>query len=214
MYFFMKDRLSHLPTHIDGFFACNFCLRMFYRRFKSIVQEEAIHTYIKNASVSELVGDINFMMNEYSLTRRIYIHPMFPKDELVTIMKPYLKMFHKSKYSTTREDNAYHKTMWKQFMEMFFKYSPEFGKIYPPLLDPCEHVSLLPPHYYFHKSHKSFPEVNLLIEKQQAMADNEYDVFTIGLQRNVSDNDFGADADTDTDTDTDEDIIMTTGSVS
>jgi len=46
------------------------------------------------------------------------------------------------------------------------------------------------------------------------MADNEYDVFTIGLQRNVSDNDFGADADTDTDTDTDEDIIMTTGSVS
>ena len=213
MYFFMKDRLSHIPIHIDGFFACKFCLRLFSRKFKSIVQECAIDNYLKNASVSDLFADVNFMMSEYSLIRRIYIHPMFPKHELVTIMKPYLKMFHKSKYSTSRGENAYHKTMWKQFMDMFFKYSPEFGKIYPPTLGTWGTDPTIP-QYYFNMSHKTFPEVNALMETHRAMVDKEYIALAIGVQQYSSDNDSNTDTDTDTDDDTEEDPFDDTNSVS
>lgn len=83
---------------------------------------------------------------------------------------------------------------------MFFKHSPEFGKIYPHFLGTCAHVSPIP-QYYFNKSYKSFSEVKSLIEKEQAMVDKyiEYATLTMGVQQDASDD--GSDTDTNNDTD-------------
>jgi hypothetical protein len=71
------------------------------------------------------------MINEFNKihpTMRIKIDSEFPKDKLVTILRPYLTLYITSLYSlvTIIKSNAFAKLKYK--LIKFYKFNPEFGR--------------------------------------------------------------------------------------
>ena len=195
MYFFMKKQLIKIPIYIEAFYSCDFRINLFSCKFKSIIQEFAIENYITNAPKNEIVGDMSYMLHDYSMTHDINIHPRFPKDDLIIVMKPYLKLYHKSKYSLSQGDNKYYRNMWIQFMETFFNETPDFGKLYSVSFSLSEHIPLFNEHNYnskynFNMKHKLFREIKDIVEQKRLINDPRITNMTIGRQYPRQNNNF------------------------
>ncbi len=104
-----------IPIVITYFAECEFNMDIFVEKYKHTLSEWAIDTYLaKDAIVSEsLVEDIYDMC----YTHNIKIHSEFPKDEVYSIFRPYLK-YHYSKKNVSA------------LLECFELYNPFFGRKY------------------------------------------------------------------------------------
>jgi len=186
MYFFMKQRLIKIPIYIEAFYSCEFRINLFSSKFKTIIQEHAIDNYVTNADKSEIAGDISYMLHDYSGAHNINIHPRFPRDDLIIVMKPYLKIYHKSKYSLSHGDNKYYRNIWLEFMETFFNENPDFGRLYTATFTLSEHIPLFDENNYsrynFNMKHTSFREIKDLVEKKRLIIDPRIMNLSIGVQ--------------------------------
>jgi hypothetical protein len=105
----------------------NFDLEVFAAEYDYLIRSYAIDNYYMNSSDELLSHQIINMFKEECCTT-IVVHKDFPKDKLVSIMKPYLKMYLKSKYSPDVNIcyNVREKLSW--YLKQFVKYNPSFGK--------------------------------------------------------------------------------------
>lgn len=127
IYFFMKNSTFNVPKLIYHFFLSNFDLEVFAAEYDYLIRSYAIDNYYMNSSDELLSHQIINMFKEECCTT-IVVHKDFPKDKLVSIMKPYLKMYLKSKYSPDVNIcyNVREKLSW--YLKQFVKYNPSFGK--------------------------------------------------------------------------------------
>jgi hypothetical protein len=58
----------------------------------------------------------------------ITIDADFPKQKLVDIMKPYLRLFILSMYSTYNEDHIYYERQLHRKLKQFYNFNPKFGR--------------------------------------------------------------------------------------
>ena len=129
MYFFLKDHMYNVPVLFHCFFATNFDTTMFLCKYRDNIQNKALDRYIDTSRYSQLVVGLSDMIYEYSVRHYINIHPAFPQKDLFDIMKPYLRIFYKSKYSTNAQQLDYYKKILKIQLLNFFSYNPMFGSI-------------------------------------------------------------------------------------
>ena len=130
MYFFLKNRLNMVPVLIDGYFRCNFDLKKFMMLYDNYIQNFALENYVKSSPIVTLRDGLCSMLMEQTMSEdRIKIHPCFPENQLLEIMRPYLVLYFKSRYSRTDELLDYNYNLLKAKLHEFFKYNPKFGSL-------------------------------------------------------------------------------------
>ena len=128
MYFFLKLRLYHVPMLIDGFFKCEFHLDMFAMLYDNYIQDFALVNYVNTSPYVCLLDGLCSMLYDYAaINPEVNIHPEFPEKQLFDIMKPYLTVYYKSKYSRTRDLNIHYKKVLRKRLHEFFVFNPKFG---------------------------------------------------------------------------------------
>ena len=137
IYFFVRQKTLLNPDLLFYFFKSNFDINIFTQDYKVLIRNYAIHNYIRNSPLDILYEDVNKMLDCFNFNlidknKKINVHENFPKDKLVEIMQPYLKLYYLSEFSFIHISgrNKYKKLLRRKLNE-FQKFNPKFGrKIY------------------------------------------------------------------------------------
>jgi hypothetical protein len=141
IYFFIRTKTSLQPELFYYYFKTNFNLNKFNNEYQYLLRNFAIKNYLNNNNKDVLYNDIEYMIEDYNelikyRNYQIIIDHTFPKDLLVNIMTPYLKLFLISQYSLMYTDRLVAKNLLKQKLYEFNKFNPQFGrKIYKKVLN-------------------------------------------------------------------------------
>ena len=119
-----------VPMLFHLFFLSNFNLIKFKLDNEFIIREYAIVDYVNTKDENILCNDIIEMINSGILDNRkkIRIDIDFPKKKLVKIMRPYLLLYLKSKYSLSFYTQVQTGRELKNKLEKFYNYCPMFGR--------------------------------------------------------------------------------------
>ncbi len=129
IYFFILQNKVKVPVIIQNYFLCNFSLHRFLFENKRIIHEISVERYVNNSPPTYLYSSITDMLYEYNRVRpRLKIHPDFPVNKLVDIMRPYLLLYYKSKYSGVRVLNKKNHLLLSKKMKEFKRFNPKFGQ--------------------------------------------------------------------------------------
>ena len=133
IYFFILRNKVQVPVIIQNYFLCNFSLRLFHFENKRLIHEISIQRYVNSSPPTYLYSSITDMLYEHNIHRpRLKIHPEFPVNKLVEIMKPYLMLYYKSKYSGVRRLNTKNHVLLCKKMKEFIRFNPKFGQKIKP----------------------------------------------------------------------------------
>jgi hypothetical protein len=155
IYFKLKYSGLKMPDLIDKFFLTNFDLGKFAFNHEHLVREYAIEKYIKNTPESNLYQSTIIMLQNYNLRiNPIYIinvHPEFPKERLVKILKPCLILYFEYSYSLikTVKLNALN-CLFKKLKQLKV-FNPRFGRKIISMGNPS----------YFDDKHMNFNNENI-----------------------------------------------------
>jgi len=128
IYFFMKQGNFVLSNLFHNYFLCNFNLLHFKSENEVIIRKKYIGEYINNAECDELYDEALRMLTISKFTKKLIIDDDFPKERLVEIMKPYLRIFFSHIYSLDIcERNNAACELSKQ-LKRFYEFNPQFGR--------------------------------------------------------------------------------------
>lgn len=137
IYFFVRQKTTLNPDLLFYFFKSNFDINIFTQDYKVLIRNYAINNYIRNSALDVLYDDVNKMLDSFNFdlldkNKKINVNENFPKDKLVEIMLPYLKLYYLSEFSFIHISgrNKYKKILRRKLID-FQKFNPGFGrKIY------------------------------------------------------------------------------------
>ena len=132
IYFFIRTKTILHSEILYNFFKTNFNLNDFTKQYQYLLRNFSIQSYLINSNQYVIIDNIECMIHEYNIIQKrekqIIIDQTFPKDLLINIMKPYLDLFLKSKYSLLYTYRLYCKRLLKQKLIDFNKFNPLFGR--------------------------------------------------------------------------------------
>jgi len=129
IYFAVKSSSYVMPVLLHMFFMSNFDLNTYSNNNIEIIREHYLETYSNTLTSKQIYEDINDMLYEYRMYD-IVIDEEFPSSRLYILMKPYLNLFYKSKYSSNEiiKRNA-HIELHKLLIDLY-RHNPKFGRKY------------------------------------------------------------------------------------
>ena len=137
IYFFVRQKTMLNPDLLFYFFKSNFDINIFTQDYKVLIRNYAINNYIRNSAVDNLYEDVNKMLESFNFdlldkNQKINVNENFPKDKLVDIMLPYLKLYYLSEFSFIHmSGRTKYKKILRSKLSEFQKFNPNFGrKIY------------------------------------------------------------------------------------
>lgn len=129
IYFFIAFNKIKVPEIVRKYFMCHFNLKRFRNENRRLIHDHAITRYVNNSPVSNLRASILEMIFEHNVyKKKLRIHSEFPPDLLLKIMRPYLLLYYKSKFSCRRYLNQKYYNVLAVKMKEFIKYNPNFGR--------------------------------------------------------------------------------------
>jgi len=129
IYFFIKFRHHNVPILIQNYFKSYFNLDKFKSNNEALIREHTIKNYVYTTPVNELYEVVLEMFSGYKFHRKsIYVDEDFPKDKLVEIMRPYLHLYYKSKYSLESYQRYDAIDLLHAKMRKFILFNPQFGR--------------------------------------------------------------------------------------
>jgi len=130
IYFFIRFNTLIIPILIHNYFLLHFNLKKFESNFEHLIREKEIHRYINTSSTETLFPIIVTMLHQFFLRYRLKfnIHPDFPKNTLVIIMKPYVLMYYTSLYSLIKSQESQAFRHLNRRLLDFFDFNPQFGR--------------------------------------------------------------------------------------
>lgn len=142
IFYYLYSKLRDIGTkhflfaHIDVFYKfkeCGFDLARLLYKYEYMLREYSIWNYVNNNTKQTLYTEIMYMIDVYnarcSLQRhQIRISDDFPKEELITIMRPYLYLKLVGQYSLIpiHQRNAQRELDYKMYR--FQRFNPLFGR--------------------------------------------------------------------------------------
>jgi hypothetical protein len=134
IYFYIRMKTLVNPELFFNFYKTNFNINEFTENYQFIIREYAISNYLINSSNEKLCEDIkqlikNFNITSINMVNKINIDNDFPRDMLIKIMKPYLKLYFLSEYTLLNAASKlkYKKKLYKKLIELN-KFNPFFGR--------------------------------------------------------------------------------------
>jgi len=126
LYFAIKKSTFIMPALFHYYFLTNFNIARFREQHEGIIREISIDNYIKNTDYSLLYDKVFAMLKEHK--PRLTIHPDFPKEDLVNIMRPYLRLYYVSMYSLDEYKKITAFSELHKKLHKFYRYNPKFGR--------------------------------------------------------------------------------------
>lgn len=166
IYFFMRFNTDYTNELYNTFYKSNFNLTILLKRHEYMLREYTIEHYIDTSDTDTLHDDILnmiYMLNQIYMTRDIElnIHEDFPKQTLIRVMKPYLRLWINCGYSLIPSKAAYSANLLVRKFRNFVRRNRCFGR----KIIKCERVwslktnSLRYKHIYsFNETHTPFNE--------------------------------------------------------
>lgn len=136
LYFHIKTKcpMMTIPLYFHYFFLSDFTITLFIAQNETVLQKNAIKQFIFSSATCDnlnLMGNLRSMLSENINTRRLRIHKLFPKDELLDIFRPYLYLYYLIWYVDLFDsETEYYKTKLTVLLNRFYKFNPNFGKIF------------------------------------------------------------------------------------
>lgn len=123
---------SSLKIHelFHRYFLLDFHLYDFLIKSDEEIREEYLKSYLKNIG-NHLHGEIRMIVNNMLYENKIFcmhIHKEFPEDRLLSIMRPYLELYYKTKYSLKKSYKNYLLIILRYSLLKFVKYNRLFGR--------------------------------------------------------------------------------------
>ena len=130
IYFFIRFNTFIVPSLIHHYFLLHFNLKKFESKFEHIIREKEIQRYINTSSPETLFPIVVTMLHQFFLRYRLKfnIHPDFPKNTLVLIMKRYLLLYYTSLYSLIKSQESRAFRRLNRGLLEFFDFNPQFGR--------------------------------------------------------------------------------------
>lgn len=126
LYFAIKKSTFIMPTLFHYYFLANFNITRFREQHEGVIREISIENYVKNTDYNALYDKVFTMLKEHK--PRLSIHPDFPKEELVNIMRPYLRLYYVSLYSLDEYKKLTAFSELHKKLHKFYRYNPKFGR--------------------------------------------------------------------------------------
>lgn len=131
MYFAVKSSDFKMSPLFHAFFMHHFDLTEFTEANNSQLVDYALSKYAYQTHFNVLYPEVLVMINCHPMMQKLYIDPMFPKDLLVNIMRPFLHLTLRLEYAIicNHEWKKVH-TIWSNAMDVFYIFNPKFGRKY------------------------------------------------------------------------------------
>lgn len=158
IYFFIKQSTFIMPTLLHKYFLSDFDLYYFSVSNEQLINDEYLRTYVDNNCLYNIRIIVKQMLLDHKI-RQIHIHNEFPKDILLTIMKPYLKLYYISNYSLNKYNKFCSFKILHKKLNEFVKYNSNFGrkKMHFIQLKPFSKSKKIK--YYFDSKHPKFFDI-------------------------------------------------------
>lgn len=130
IYFYIRFNTMMMPTLIHNYFLLHFNIKHFESKFEHLIREKEIQNYIETSSTGTLYPIVMTMLQKFFLRYRLKfnIHPDFPKNTLVDIMKPYLLLYYTSLYSLIKSQESRASRHLNRGLLDFIDFNPQFGR--------------------------------------------------------------------------------------
>jgi len=132
IYFQIKHGCCVMSPFLHKYFLSNFHLKIFRDTNEAFIRSAHIKQFVNSNDHDKLYGEILNMIAYYnkSVPRRLHlnIHAEFPKDTLLHILKPYLKLYYTRCYSLDISEKHETDHEFKYRMNKFALYNPAFGR--------------------------------------------------------------------------------------
>ena len=129
IYYQIRHSDYKMPVLLNAFFQESFDLKRFVYNHEAIIRDVYLEDYVKKTPANELYLETLFMIKIFNRPKRLRIHNEFPKDRLVDIMRPYLRLYLIHEYSisdTSKRSESYE--VLREKMNKFIEYNPQFGR--------------------------------------------------------------------------------------
>uniref|UniRef100_A0A6C0HI79 Uncharacterized protein n=1 Tax=viral metagenome TaxID=1070528 RepID=A0A6C0HI79_9ZZZZ len=126
IYFFLKQSPIIMPVLFHNYFLVDFDLRKFCNENENVIKHMAFKSHVRNASVTTLYFSIINMLKKYQ--KKIVIHKDFPKELLVSIMRPYLLLYYITEYSSEEYRTINAEEILKYKLKRLYKHNCAFGR--------------------------------------------------------------------------------------
>jgi len=130
IYFFFILNNYKCPDLFYAYFNSNFNLTNFKMQNEQLLCNCSINSFIHNSDDQILFEYVTKMIDHYNILnsfKKIKIHTDFPKDKLISIMIPYLKIYFIYTRSSNSNIKYYSEEIWLFKMSIFYSYNPKFG---------------------------------------------------------------------------------------
>jgi hypothetical protein len=132
-------------------------LQKFKIENESLLREYVIKNSVYSSPNHELYDDILEMISSYKCKgKTLEIHETFPMNKLVEIMKPYLHLYYKTKFSLDSYQRFYAYELLCKKLVRFINFNPNFGKRYNKLVQSGFNKKKV--NTLFHDAHVNFYE--------------------------------------------------------
>jgi len=129
IYYQIRHSDYKMPVLLNAFFQESFDLRRFVYNHEALIRDIYIEDYVKKSPAETLYEETKFMIKVLNQPRRLRIHIDFPKDRLVDIMRPYLRLHLIYEYSlsdTSKRSESFE--LLREKIKRFIDYNPQFGR--------------------------------------------------------------------------------------
>jgi hypothetical protein len=129
IYFFMKDCGYVIPTLFHQYFIAGWNLDYFLTENECFIRNALINDYITYSHYETLHPDVISMLKDNKYGKLLPIHKDFPKETLVSIMKPYLRLYmniSSNIHGTIKRNECLNLFYIK--MKIFYLYNRHFGR--------------------------------------------------------------------------------------
>jgi hypothetical protein len=125
----MKDCGYVIPTLFHQYFIAGWNLDVFLTENECFIRNALIHDYITYSHYETLYPDVISMLKDNKYGKLLPIHKDFPKETLVSIMKPYLRLYmniSSNIHGTIKRNECVH--LFYHKIKIFYLYNRHFGR--------------------------------------------------------------------------------------
>lgn len=199
---YMAVRRSNykMPVLLHLFYLAEFNVDIFLYENEAIIRDMYIRDFIKTNSVGDVYPYVKQMILFLDKQRKLRIDRDFPKDRLVEIMRPYLKLYMYYTYSLSHTDKkceAYF--ILRQTFSMFIQHNPQFGRRILQPFDRNANSNKYSP--VFNDKHLSFNECQQMANANNSRDDEETEDDDDDDEEEERDNTYQNNNDSDSDDD-------------
>jgi len=127
----IKNSTYIMPIIIQHYFLCNFDKDKFAEEHESLLREISIKNAICKSDVDFLYSLAITIIKKNNYSKLLVIHPDFPKNKMVEIMKPLMLIYYRYLYSMIGNDErANLLDILNCKLQYFYLNNPNFGRKY------------------------------------------------------------------------------------